>query len=87
MYSLGAPIDVIIDDYVPGSMWGAATKFVQITDDNELWVVFLEKAFAKMHGNYPAIEGGWPTDSAYTFLGTLGHDSYHPYETDESLWQ
>jgi hypothetical protein len=29
-------------------------------DQNETWVPLIEKAFAKAHGDYNAIDGGWP---------------------------
>lgn len=35
-----------------------ALLFAQSTDPNETWVPLLEKAFAKAHGDYGAIEGG-----------------------------
>lgn len=36
-----------------------ALYFAQCTDDNEIWLPLLEKAFAKAHGDYSAIEGGF----------------------------
>lgn len=35
-----------------------ALYYAQSTDSNETWVPLLEKAFAKAHGDYGAIEGG-----------------------------
>lgn len=32
--------------------------FAQCNDENETWLPLLEKAYAKAHGDYTAIEGG-----------------------------
>ena len=51
---------VIIDDYIPcyGS-WGKNFAFTS-TNGNELWVILLEKAWAKLNGNYAKTIGGEP---------------------------
>ena len=35
-----------------------ALYFAQCHDENETWLPLLEKAYAKAHGDYSAIEGG-----------------------------
>lgn len=43
-------------------MWQAGSRalyFAQCSDDNETWLPLLEKAYAKAHGDYTAIEGGF----------------------------
>ena len=49
---------VLIDDYIPcyGS-WGKNFAFTR-TNGNELWVVLLEKAWAKLNGCYARVIGG-----------------------------
>lgn len=36
-----------------------ALYFAQCADENETWLPLLEKAYAKAHGDYSAIEGGF----------------------------
>jgi len=63
-YLLGVPHTVIIDDYLPlvsGTTAGSyKTYFASISPDSALWVPILEKAFAKLYGNYAHIVGGDP---------------------------
>ena len=49
---------VLVDDYLPcyGS-WGLNFSFTS-TNGNELWVVLLEKAWAKLNGSYAKVIGG-----------------------------
>ena len=42
--------------FVKGS---EALLFAKCEDKNETWLPLLEKAYAKAHGDYGAIEGGW----------------------------
>ena len=58
-YALGVPTSVVIDDYLVTS--GSQTYFSDPGDDKSMWVPFFEKAFAKFHGNFHHIDGGWPT--------------------------
>jgi len=48
---------VTIDDRIP--MWSDTEPvFGKCKDANECWVMFMEKAYAKLHGCYEAIESG-----------------------------
>ena len=48
------------DEYQKVMQTGSkALYFAQCRDQNETWLPLLEKAYAKAHGDYGAIEGGW----------------------------
>ena len=51
---------ILVDDYIPcyGS-WGKNFAFSS-TNGNELWVILLEKSWAKLNGNYARVIGGDP---------------------------
>ena len=63
------------------------TLFADIGKDKSLWAPLLEKAFAKMHGNYEAIVGGFSPAAIYQLTGapfqTLTHDTF----TKEEIWE
>ena len=50
--------DVTLDDHVPVHADGRPCFFS--SEDNELWPILLEKAFAKAFGSYSALSGGLP---------------------------
>ena len=48
--------EVVVDDYIPCYKGDPAFSKA---NGNELWVILLEKAWAKLHGNYERIEAGF----------------------------
>eukprot|EP00490_Sorites_sp_Unknown_P019510 CAMPEP_0114658686 /NCGR_PEP_ID=MMETSP0191-20121206/16200_1 /TAXON_ID=126664 /ORGANISM="Sorites sp." /LENGTH=177 /DNA_ID=CAMNT_0001881365 /DNA_START=521 /DNA_END=1051 /DNA_ORIENTATION=- len=50
-------VDVVIDDYIPCSKDTNEPMFSQ-AKGNEMWVLLLEKAFAKFCGGYSELKGG-----------------------------
>ncbi|KAH9111732.1 hypothetical protein LEN26_006865 [Aphanomyces euteiches] len=54
---------VIIDDRIPvfeyNNNRAGKPFFARCSDPNELWVPLLEKAYAKLHGSYEALIGGY----------------------------
>jgi calpain-15 len=43
--------EVVVDDYFPIKVNDRAALFTS-SNDNELWVLILEKVWAKLHGSY-----------------------------------
>lgn len=54
--------------------------------DNELWVMILEKAWAKVHGNFGRIEAGLTTECLHDLTGAPTRD-YYMGDDNEALWQ
>ncbi|RAL60744.1 hypothetical protein DID88_009849 [Monilinia fructigena] len=46
-----------------------ALFFGSCADPNETWVPLIEKAFAKVHGDYDSINGGWPGEGVEDLTG------------------
>lgn len=46
-----------------------ALYFAKCADPNETWLPLLEKAYAKVHGDYEAISGGWSGEAVEDMTG------------------
>ncbi|KAL4965201.1 calpain-like protein [Aspergillus stella-maris] len=51
-----------------------ALYFAQCVDENETWLPLLEKAYAKAHGDYSAIEGGFVGEAVEDLTGGVTSD-------------
>jgi len=73
--------EVVVDDFIP--CWKQDCAFTK-AKGNELWVILLEKAWAKLHGSYERIEAGF----AENVLRDLTGAPTEVVETsDENLWE
>ena len=59
---------VILDDYFP-VLKGTNIVYFARPNKNELWVMLLEKAWAKVNGGYSNIISGWPCEALSTLTG------------------
>ena len=57
LYSFGEWVEVSVDTLLPCTEAGDPI-FAHSKDPTEVWVPLLEKAYAKMHGSYEALDGG-----------------------------
>ena len=61
-FALGVPQTTVVDDYIPFIKDSEEDRYkpvyASISNDNSLWPMILEKAFAKMQGNFLHIVGG-----------------------------
>lgn len=67
LYQAGRPVIQWIDDKFP--VKGGKPIFVSSKEKKEIWVMLMEKAYAKMNGSYKNIEGGHPGDALNDLTG------------------
>ena len=61
--------EVVVDDYLPTK--NGKLFLNQSDDSDEFWPALFEKAYAKIHGSYGALDGGWVEDSFTDFSGGI----------------
>ncbi|KAK4492216.1 hypothetical protein RD792_003016 [Penstemon davidsonii] len=69
----GEWVPVVVDDWIPCESPGKPA-FATSKKGNELWVSVLEKAYAKLHGSYEALEGGLVQDALVDLTGGAGEE-------------
>ena len=73
--------EVILDDWFPSK--DGQLVFAK-ANGPELWVLLLEKAWAKTHGSYQRIENG---STFLTFRDITGAPSYEFHTSQQNLWE
>ncbi|XP_059628763.1 calpain-type cysteine protease DEK1 [Cornus florida] len=69
----GEWVPVVVDDWIPCESPGKPA-FATSRKGNELWVSILEKAYAKLHGSFEALEGGLVQDALVDLTGGAGEE-------------
>ena len=85
----GEWVTVTVDDYIP-CYYNAGPMFAHSIGD-ELWVLLLEKAYAKLHGNYYALKSGFSYHAMIDLSGCptehikfpKNHDDFEDEEVQE----
>lgn len=67
---------VVVDDWIPVTR-SNRPAFASCKSDQEIWVILLEKAWAKLHKTYARTEGGLPSFATIHLLGTPASSYYH----------
>lgn len=70
MFKNGIKMNVVIDDQIPCQ--GDSVAFAR-ANGPELWVVLLEKMWAKLHGSYDRIAGGLEYETIRDLIGAPGY--------------
>jgi hypothetical protein len=87
-------IFVIIDDRIPVKVKDGRVIFAGNKDPNELWVPLIEKGYAKLHGCYKALIGGFTHNGLADMTGFCprlivmreGYLGYSEPYSDEDVW-
>ena len=86
-YITGEKRVVTVDDYFPFSPKANNWAFSRSVG-KEIWVMILEKAWAKAHGSYQRIEGGKTTDALNALTGQYTEHILHSEVANKSvLWK
>jgi len=75
--------DVTVDEYVPYQPATGLCEFAK-PHGNEVWVLVLEKAMAKLFGSYSALEAGNP---AIAFRALTGEPDNAMWERTDNVWK
>ena len=86
LYLMGMPVTVTVDDYLPFWEGSNTLTYSSVSSDNALWMPILEKAAAKLYGNYGMLSGGWMGPAIQTLTGSPFFDVYHSEMTVDELW-
>mmetsp|Transcript_6709 Transcript_6709/g.11909 ORF Transcript_6709/g.11909 Transcript_6709/m.11909 type:complete len:795 (-) Transcript_6709:1604-3988(-) len=86
----GEWVTVTVDDYFPCFPFGG--PIFSRSQGNELWVLLLEKAYAKIHGSYMLLRGGWAAEGMSDLTGCptenldFSHDDVKRRIANNELW-
>ena len=79
---------VVVDDYFPYCQHKADWAFSRSSADKEIWVLLLEKAWAKIFGSYQRIEAGTTGEALPCLTGSPSDMVFHAETKDkEMLWR
>ena len=77
--------DVVMDDKIPCTKYSKKPAFNR-SKSNELWVILLEKAWAKVHGGYMNIAAGLTREALRDLTGASAI-TYFTSRKREELWE
>ena len=79
--------EVVVDDQFPYDPYKEQWAFSR-TSENEIWVLLLEKAWAKVYGSYQRIEAGTTGEALPCLTGApaqaYSHKDFH--QRPDALW-
>lgn len=82
-WRFGKWIDIIVDDRLPTR--DGNLVFMKSGENSEFWPALLEKAYAKLHGSYETLEGGYTSEALQDFTGCVSELFLVQNEQDKIL--
>ena len=86
----GVPVTYIVDDYLPFTLSDDGTNFdlsfAQMSDEGGFWTPILEKAWAKLNGNYEHIFTGHISEAFKTLLGVPTEEFVMTEQSIDDVW-
>ena len=80
LFVMGIPVTVTVDDYLLFPLHaGTALRYAKVGPDKSLWMPILEKAAAKLYGNYEVMVGGWMGPAIQMLTGAPYFDFKNEY--------
>ena len=87
MFANGEPITVVVDDNFPYCNHKDTWAFSRCGLQKELWVLLLEKAWAKLFGSYQRIESGTTGEALPVLTGAPSDFTFHSdVNNNEEAW-
>jgi calpain-15 len=68
-YISGEKKTIVVDDRFPYCSYKKRWAFSRTSDSNEIWVLIIEKAWAKLFGSYQRIEAGTSGEALHPLTG------------------
>jgi hypothetical protein len=81
----GKWVIVPVDDYFPCDKYSGKLKFTR-TNGKEIWVILIEKAWAKVNGGYINISGGWTSEALVTISSFACSKFAHKSANLDRFW-
>lgn len=83
LYVRGKPVTIVVDDFIPFDK-NNNPIFANIGVDGALWAPLIEKAWAKLNGNYERTNAGWMHEAMRVYSGAPSRDFLTKnYDADE----
>lgn len=76
-YINGEPKTIVVDDYFPYCNHKDEWAFSRSSSEKEIWVLLLEKAWAKIYGSYQRIEAGTTGEALPALTGAPSDFMFH----------
>jgi len=86
-YVNGEKRTVVVDDYFPYDAENEVWGFSRPSFKTEIWVLIVEKCWAKIYGSYQRIEAGTAGEAMYPLTGSPHKFFLHEdYERKDYIW-